>query len=93
MANLIKKQAIPDLEQALTPLLLGQAVRAKRTQIGLRLEDAAALCGVAKQTLTNIEHGKASSKLSSILQVCEGLGIKLCIEPWIAEGEADDEWQ
>ena len=47
----IKQIATPNLNQTLTAELLGQAIKARRTQSNLRLEDAAALCGVAKQTL------------------------------------------
>lgn len=91
MANQVKKYKTPDLEQPLTPELLGQAIKARRTQSNLRLEDAAALCGVAKQTLMNIEHGRPNSQLSSVLQVCAAFGIKLHIHPW--DNERNDDWQ
>ena len=81
----------PSLSGPLTPEKLGQAVRARRTQTGLRLEDAAALCGVAKHTLMKIEHGSSTSKLESILQVLKGLGISISIEPWSTEDS--DDWQ
>lgn len=93
MAKQIKTLATPDLNQNVTPALLGQAVRARRTQSHLRLEDAAALCGVAKQTLQDIEHGQGTSQISTVLQICSGLGIKLCILPWSTDDEADDDWQ
>lgn len=94
MAKSIKAIPTPDLNQNLTAELLGQAIRARRTQSNLRLEDAAALCGVAKQTLMNIEHAEGVSQMSTILQICSGLGIELCIQPWPTEGEAnDDDWQ
>ncbi len=93
MAKHIKVLPTPDLSQSLNPELLGQAIRARRTQSHLRLEDAAALCGVAKQTFMNIEHGQESSQIKTILQVCSGLGIKLCILPWVTDEEAHNEWQ
>lgn len=83
----------PDLRQNVTSELLGQAIRARRTQSRLRLEDAAALCGVAKQTLQDVEHGQGTCQISTILQICSGLGIKLCIERWSTTDEADDDWQ
>lgn len=89
----IKKIETPDLTQAITPELLGQAIKARRTQSKLRLEDAAALCGVAKQTLMKIEHGKTTSQLGSILQICSALGIKLHIVPWDSDNEVSDDWQ
>lgn len=82
----------PAFEQTLTASLLGQAIKAKRTQSGLRLEDAAALCGVAKQTFMKIEHGHPASQLKSILKICSGLGIKIHIAPWHTEDEAADDW-
>ena len=93
MTKQIKTLATPDLNQNLTLELLGQAIRARRTQSHLRLEDAAALCGVAKQTLQDIEHGQGKSQMTTILQICSGLGIKLCILPWSANDEADNGWQ
>lgn len=93
MAKHIKPLDTPNLSQALTPKLLGQAIRARRTQSYLRLEDAAALCGVAKQTLMNIEHGQHASQLGSILKVCGALGISLSIEPWQLSQEVKDVWQ
>lgn len=89
MANKIKTVDTPDLKQALTPELLGAVIKARRTQSNLRLEDAAALSGVAKQTLMCMEQGKSSAQLDSILKVCTGLGIKLFIAPF---GDAFDDW-
>lgn len=88
----IKKLATPDLNQAVTAKLLGQAIKARRTQSHLRLEDAAAYCGVAKQTLMKVEHGQPASQLDSILKICAGLGISLRILPWY-EGEVHDDHQ
>ena len=70
MTNRIKAIKTPNLNQSLTPELLGQAIRARRTQSLLRLEDAAALCGVAKQTFMDIEHGQGTNQISTILQIC-----------------------
>jgi len=88
----ISKTKNPPLDQALTSSLLGQAIKARRTQSGLRLEDAAALCGVAKQTFMNIEHGNPTSQLQSILQICSALGIKIYIAPWHNDNETSDDW-
>lgn len=93
MAKQIIKLDTPDLSQMLTPELLGQAIKARRTQSNLRLEDAAALCGVAKQTFMNIEHGLMNSQFNNVLQICSGLGIKLCILPWHSVDEVSDDWQ
>ena len=89
----IKKINTPDLHQLLTPELLGQAIKARRTQSNLRLEDAAALCSVAKQTFMNAEHGQKTSQFGSVLKICSELGIKLYIAPWQSDDEVNDDWQ
>ncbi len=93
MAKQIKKTQTPNLKQPLTAELIGQAIKARRTQSGLRLEDAAALCGVAKDTLMKIEHGQSSCQLGSLLQICAGLGIHCYIKPWLNTDESENEWR
>jgi transcriptional regulator with XRE-family HTH domain len=93
MSKRIVIAPMPDLPAPLTPLLIGKAIRAKRTQSYLRLEDAAALCGVAKQTFMNVEHGHPSTQISTLLQICASLGISITILPWQKKEEESDEWQ
>lgn len=93
MAKQIKKLNTPDLKQMLTPALLGLAIKARRTQSKLRIEDAAALCGVAKQTFMKIEHGQQTVQFSCVLQICSTLGIKLFIAPWPNNDEASNDWK
>lgn len=90
MAKLLKRQDSPDLSKPFSPILLGQAITARRTQSGLKLEDAAALAGVAKQTLMKIEHGNPNVSFNNILRVMSSLGISLTISPW--KEEVGDEW-
>lgn len=92
MANKLKKLATPDLKQKLTPELLGQVIKARRTQSNLRQEDAAALCGVAKQTYMQVEHGHPRSQLATVLKICSALGIALMIQPWQESGDVDNDW-
>ncbi|KTD78483.1 helix-turn-helix domain-containing protein [Legionella waltersii] len=92
MAKQIKKLNTPNLQQPLTAELLGEVIKARRTQSELRLEDAAALCGVAKETFMKVEHGQASCQLASVLQICSGLGINLYIKPWMDDGEDENDW-
>ena len=89
----IKKVNNPDFKQIVTASMLGQAIKARRTQSDLRLEDAAALCGVAKQTFMNIEHGQSTAQLKSVLQICAALGIKMYIAPWRSDEDVKDDWQ
>lgn len=61
---------------------LGKFVRARRTQAGMGIHEAAAFCGVAVDTMTKIEKPKGDVQLSSVLKVCRMLGINLKVEPW-----------
>lgn len=93
MARKIKKFKSPDLQKPLTAELLGEVIKARRTQSDLRLEDAAALCGVAKETFMKIEHGQSNSQLTTVLQICSGLGINLYIKPWLESNEDESDWR
>lgn len=61
---------------------LGEFIRARRTQSGMGMHEAAAFCGVAVDTLSKIETARGDVKFSSILTVCRMLGINLKVEPW-----------
>ncbi|GEA52316.1 transcriptional regulator [Vibrio inusitatus NBRC 102082] len=89
MARKVKASSTPDLNRPFSLPLLGQAVKARRTQAGITLADAASLSGVAKQTFINIEKGSSDVKVSSLMQVIVAMGVKLCIEPW--SGMRDDD--
>ncbi len=82
MAGKIKPLPTPKTDDFLTMQLLGEYVKARRTQAGLRIDDAASLCGVAKDTLSKIEHGKDTVQVGSLLQVMRALGIEFKIAPW-----------
>jgi transcriptional regulator with XRE-family HTH domain len=90
MARPLTPLPTPQHSGALTPALLGQFIRAKRTQSGLRIDDAAALLGVAKDTLSKLERGHSGVQLGTLLQVLNGLGIALKVESWTEGG--DDDW-
>ncbi|MDX8128075.1 helix-turn-helix domain-containing protein [Methylomonas sp. OY6] len=64
-----------------SPTTLGAAIRAARTQAGMRQEDAALSIGVALQTLVDIEAGKPGVSIGKILQVAQGLGVSLLVVP------------
>jgi transcriptional regulator with XRE-family HTH domain len=82
MARQIEIMATPQQKGPLTPELLGRFVRAKRTQARLRIDDAAALCGVSVETISKIETAKAGVRMESLFKVLSGLGIQLRVEPW-----------
>ena len=57
--------------------VLGELIKAKRTEMGIKLADCAALCGVGINTLSRIENGNSNCTLSATFSVLNGLGIKL----------------
>ena len=89
MPKRIKTAPKPDFTKRVTPELLGQAIRAKRTELKLKLREAAMLCGVSNQTFTNAENGYPNIQLNSLLFICNGLGVKLFIEPWSLDDSND----
>jgi transcriptional regulator with XRE-family HTH domain len=93
MANILKPLKTPEPQDSLSSEFLGALVRARRTQLGLRIDDAAAFCGVAKDTLMKLEHGNPKVQLCSVLQICKGLGIVLQVKSWENEAkEQNDAW-
>lgn len=48
-----------------------------RTAKGLKLEAVAALTGVSKSTLNNIENGKTSPTLANLEKIAKGLGCRI----------------
>ena len=48
-----------------------------RTAKGLKLEAVAAVPGVSKSTLNNIENGKTSPTLANLEKVAKGLGCRI----------------
>ena len=48
-----------------------------RTAKGLKLEAVAAVTGVSKSTLNNIENGKTSTTLANLEKVAKGLGCRI----------------
>jgi len=60
---------------------LGHAIRAARTQAGLRIQDAALALGMAVQTLVDIEAGRPGVSLGKIFDAAAGLGVDLFAFP------------
>ena len=58
--------------------MIGHAVRVRRTESGLRIDDAAALCGVSVGLLSRLENGKPVG-LDKLLKVLDGLGLSLLL--------------
>lgn len=58
---------------------LGQLVRAQRRASGLRIDDAAALCGVSVDLLSRLENGRSGVSSDRLLKVLDGLGLAMLI--------------
>lgn len=66
----------------------GAFVRSLRTQQQLRIDDAAALCGVSVQLLSDLENGSRSVGLDKALAVAQQLGLTLLAVPKSAQPKA-----
>jgi transcriptional regulator with XRE-family HTH domain len=82
MAKRVKEIPTPNQEGFLTKELLGNFIRARRTQAGMKMVDVAMLCGISIATLTNIEKAEANVRIDSAFNVAKMLGIKIKVEPW-----------
>ena len=60
---------------------VGPAVRARRREQSLRIDDAASLSGVSVDLLSRLENGKGSVRLDKLLTVLDGLGLTLVVVP------------
>jgi transcriptional regulator with XRE-family HTH domain len=58
---------------------LGAHIRSRRKASGLRIDDAAALCGVSVDLLSRLENGKSGVSTERLLKVLEGLGLTLLV--------------
>lgn len=58
---------------------LGSAIRAQRRASGLRIDDAAALCGVSVDLLSRLENGRSGVSSDRVLKVLDGLGLAMIV--------------
>ena len=63
-----------------TPRSLGQAARTARKQLGLTQPQLALAAGVGVRFIVDMEAGKPTLRLESILRVLHALGVKLTVE-------------
>ncbi len=95
MAKKVKISKMPNTEFIDNAEVLGQLIKAKRTELGIKLADCAALCGIGINTLSRIENGNANCTLSAVFSVLSGLGIKLTSKE-LSSSETistpDEEW-
>ncbi len=89
--NIIPTQA--PLESTINSAVrLGVLIRAKRTALGMRVSDCAALCGIGINTLSRIENGNPNTTVGSVFSVLKGLGITLHFDADIDDSDNKDGW-
>jgi len=81
MARTITQLPLPESPIVDSVEAFGAFVRSLRTQQQLRINDAAALCGVSVQLLSDLENGKRSVGLDKALAVAQQLGLSLLAIP------------
>lgn len=72
---------VPDDPLVTDAAALGRAIRAARTASGLTLVDAAAVLGIAKQTLSDLETARVSVGLALALRAAQALGVSVFAVP------------
>ncbi|GGB60651.1 MULTISPECIES: helix-turn-helix domain-containing protein [Shewanella] len=95
MAKKVTASKMPSAAFIDNAAVLGQLIKAKRTELGLKLADCAALCGIGINTLSRIENGNSNCTLSAVFSVLNGLGIKLTskeLTPLEKISSPFDEW-
>ncbi len=73
--------ASPELLRITNASAFGPAIRARRREQSLRIDDAASLSGVSVDLLSRLENGKGSVRLDKLLSVLDSLGLALVLGP------------
>lgn len=81
MAGKITPIPLPESPCVETAAEFGAFIRSLRTQHRLRIDDAAALCGVSVQLLSDLENGSRSVGLDKALMVARQLGVAVLAVP------------
>lgn len=95
MAKKVTASDMPDAAFIDNAAVLGQLIKAKRTELGIKLADCAALCGIGINTLSRIENGNANCTLAAVFSVLKGLGIQLTSKELMPESQSSsnaEEW-
>jgi len=56
------------------------AIKARRNEIGMTQQELADICKMPQPSIVRIESGDSSPNLSTLLKICEALGLKIKIE-------------
>lgn len=68
---------------------IGAAVVRERNRLGLRQDELAFTAGVSTRVVHQVEHGKETSRLDSIVAVLAALGLTLGVMQSLGHTEAD----
>ncbi|WP_016954501.1 helix-turn-helix domain-containing protein [Catenovulum agarivorans] len=90
MAKKVTVSDLPNTEFINNAEVLGQLIKAKRTKLGIKMADCAALCGIGINTLSRLENGNANCTLAAMFSVLNGLGIKLTTNMLVNSGSQTD---
>jgi transcriptional regulator with XRE-family HTH domain len=77
MAKKVIPTPFPSQSGEITFEFLGEYIKAKRTQSGLTMHQAAMLCNVPVDVFTKLEKGRGSVTLESFLKIVNGLGLDI----------------
>ncbi|SFK82388.1 Helix-turn-helix [Loktanella salsilacus] len=72
---------------------LGLAIRKQRNFLKLTLADLSVKCGLSKPALSEIENGKRDIRITSLLRISSGLGVKMeeLLRKDVSKGLSEDE--
>ena len=94
MAKKVTASDMPSTDFIDSAEILGQLIKAKRTELGIKLADCVALCRIGINSLSRIENGNANCTLAAVFSVLNGLGITLtstALTP-TADSSSEKEW-
>lgn len=67
---------------------ISQAIKLHRKKAGLSRNELAALCGVGKTIIYDIEHGKTSIRFDKLSKILTALNIKMRLESPLLQAQA-----
>jgi transcriptional regulator with XRE-family HTH domain len=76
----------PNFDEPISLELIAQAIKARRTQLGLDIKTASMLSGVSLVTFSKIENASKGIRLDSVLKIAKALGIEFKILDWSKNG-------
>ncbi|MGU7784829.1 helix-turn-helix domain-containing protein [Burkholderia sp. PU8-34] len=66
---------LPPDESVLVAVSLGNKIRALRQRLNLTLDEAAATAGISKPFLSQVERGRATPSITSLVRIAKALGV------------------